>query len=362
MGEFEVEELFFRGRIYRDVRIAIPGRSSGSYRSALIPGFSDAHAHPQVIDVGEGGIWRNSYDWISRRKLKLREGELRKDVELSSKLASLALKLSLLDGATFVAMTGSLHGNIEALRRTAHLPRVVVLPTVMNREGWPSPVELSGAAEALLRLDGGRFRGGIFIHSLGFADPSAIALSLSMSRKLGIPVAIHLNEGVQELDRLMEIAGGEVRGMIAVHCIEEPERCRREGLKVVSCPLSNLHLYGRTIASLEFVDAFGSDWPLVIGTVKHAVSKAAEIFGPSLELLSKATAGGYEVFGMRFEGDAAFYDEPLSSIYSGKAEPKLVLVEGEAVVEEGKIDGEGRAELERELRETKEEALSKYSI
>ncbi|MGC8564217.1 MAG: amidohydrolase family protein [Fervidicoccaceae archaeon] len=362
MGRIEVEELFYRGELYYDVSLELPGKISGSYRSAISPGLSDAHAHPQVIDVGEGGIWKNSYEWISKRKLRVREGDLRKDARLSSEFAEATLKLSILDGITMMAMTGSLHGNLDAVRRMKARPRTVILPTVMNREGWLSAGELRNVISRGVFMDGGKMMGGIFIHSLNFTDPISLKEALSLVKSEGIPLSMHLNEGIEEAERLRKLVGDDVRGIAAVHCIEETEKCRELGLKIISCPISNLYLYGKTIESLSFVDAFGSDWPLVTGTMKKVLSKASEIYGISAELLRKATVGGYEVFGMRHEGDFAFYDEPLSSVASGKSEPKLVLIGWEEMVIEGKVEGEGKGEVEKKLKETIEDALAIYGM
>lgn len=362
MGKIEVSELFYKGKLYWDVSLNLPGKISGSYRSALAPGLSDAHAHPQVIDVGNGGKWKNSYEWISKRKLRLREGDLRKDIELSSKLASITFKLSLLDGVTMIAVTGSLRGNIEAIKRMKIRPKIVVLPTVMNMDGWLNSETLSREIALFAGLDGGKLRGGIFIHSLGLTDPSTAKEAVLLSRRYRIPLSMHLNEGVEEIEKLKEIMDGEMEGIIAVHCIEEPNRCKEHGLRIISCPLSNLYLYGRTIRLIDFIDAFGSDWPLVTGTMKEVLSKASEIFiSSSDKVLTKATLGGYEIFEMSSIGDYVFYDESLESVASGRARPKLVVVGGMETVVEGKLEGEGREEVESELKETIEEALEKYS-
>jgi len=362
MGKLEVEELFHYGKIYRDVVLHVPGRISGSFKVALMPGLSDAHAHPQVIDVGERGRWKNSYEWIANRKLRVREEDLRGDPELSSKLTIIALTLSLLDGVTMIAITGSLQGNLLALRRLKYHPRVIMLPTILNKKGWMKLEDVYTFLPDSTRLDGGKISAGIFIHSIGLTDPKTVKEAISLGKGEKIPVAMHLNEGVGETEVLRKITGNNLNEVVAIHCIEESEECKRLGLRVVSCPLSNLYLYERTIPQLEFIDAFGSDWPLVTGTLRRALSTATSIYKRELEVLDKATRGGYEVYNINHELDISLYDDTLERIVTGEAHPRTVIVGGQPTVIEGKLDGIDRGEAERALRETINEALSLYGV
>ncbi|MEM0197425.1 MAG: hypothetical protein QXK13_00640 [Fervidicoccaceae archaeon] len=360
MGCFEIEELFQGRKVITEATFCLPGKASGSFRSAISPGLSDAHAHPQVIDVGEKGIWRDSYEWISRRKLRIREGDLRKDPILSSKLASIALKLSALDGVTLIALTGSIYGNILAIRKESLRPRTILFPTVMDREGWISLEEARTIFGSHANLDGGTIKLGIFLHSLGFTRREAVKEAILLSRKSNLPVALHLSEGKKEAFKLKEMLGENTGGLIAVHCLEEPKECRELGLKIVSCPLSNIYLYGRTLTSPDLFDALGSDWPLITGTMRDVLSISTSLFGFSEQLLGKATLGGYELFSIPASNDISLYDESLIDVASGRARPKMVLVNGRETVVEGKLDGIDREEVEKEAREVIEEAFSLY--
>uniref|UniRef100_A0A7C3WSJ9 Amidohydrolase n=1 Tax=Thermofilum pendens TaxID=2269 RepID=A0A7C3WSJ9_THEPE len=339
MGVIEVGELLDHGTLRRNVRIEYEGGEDLYFESAVSPGFSDAHAHPQVVDVGEGGRWANSYEWLSSRRLRVDEGAIRRDTELSAALAEVALLLSLLDGVTLVSMTGSLHGNLRAISRLKQLPRVVLLPTVMESAGWSRPESVYAAYAANPAMWDGYFGIGYFAHSLRRTPPEFLRASHRIALRLNLPFAMHLSEGVDEAEDLVRVLGGEVSNVIAVHCISSPGKCREYGFRVIHCPTSNLYLYGYTLGSLSFFDALGSDWPLVTGTLRRAYTDAVRIHGPSLELLTKATAGGYRVMGVKGRGDAVFFDEPLEKVARGEAEPKLVLVGGRVLVREGLMEG-----------------------
>ena len=362
MGVVEVGELLDHGVLRRNVKVEYGGGEDLYFESAVSPGFSDAHAHPQVVDVGEGGRWANSYEWLSARRLRVNEGAIRQDAELSAALAEVALLLSLLDGVTLVSITGSLHGNLRAISRLRQLPRVVLLPTVMESAGWSRPESVYAAYAANLAMWDGYFGIGFFAHSLRCTPPEFLRASHRIALRLNLPFAIHLSEGVDEADDLAEILGGEVGNVVAVHCISSPEKCRAYGFKVVHCPTSNLYLYGYTLRGLHLFDALGSDWPLVTGTLRRAYADAVRVHGPSLELLAKATVGGYRVMGVEGRGDAVFFDEPLEKVARGEAEPKLVLVGGRPLVREGVVEGLGLSR--RDILRIKEErvklAFEKY--
>ncbi|ABL78462.1 amidohydrolase family protein [Thermofilum pendens] len=365
MGVVEVGELFAGGRVLERARLVMPGVSEDFYfESAVSPGFSDAHAHPQVVDVGEGGRWRNSYEWIEGRRLRVNEASLRRDAETSAELAEVALLLSLLDGVTLVALTGSLEGNIEAVRRLKVAPRTVLLPTVMRGEGWSLPESIYVKYVKNLSMWDGYYSLGFFVHSLRMADRSMLRASKRMAERLGVPFALHLSEGVDEADELVEALEGDTRGVIAVHCFEGAEKCRRHGLRVVHCPTSNLYLYGRTLRGLEYFDSLGSDWPLVTGTLLKTYGDAVAVHGPSYRLLERATLGGYLLLGFKPEGDLAAFDEPLSRVVRGEARPSHVFIGGRLLVREGVIAGYelGRDDVERVKRERVKRAFEKHGV
>ena len=364
MGVIEVGELLDHGALRRNVHIRYEGGEDLYFESAVSPGFSDAHAHPQVVDVGEGGRWANSYEWLSGRRLRVDEGAVRQDAELSAALAEAALLLSLMDGVTLISITGSLRGNLRAISRLRHLPRVVLLPTLMESAGWSRPESVYAAYAANLAMWDGYFGIGFFAHSLRCTPPEFLRASHRMARRLNLPFAIHLSEGVDEADELVEILGGEVGNVVAVHCISSPEKCRAHGFRVVHCPTSNMYLYGYTLRGLHLFDALGSDWPLVTGTLRRAYADAVRIHGPSLALLTKATAGGYRVMGVEGHGDAVFFDEPLEKVMRGEAEPRLVLVGGRVLVREGLVEGLGfsRHDLLRIKEERVKLAFEKYPL
>ncbi len=364
MGVIEVGEFFDHGVLRRNVRIVYRGREDLFFESAVSPGFADAHAHPQVVDVGGPGPWRHSYEWLENRRLRVDEAGIRKDRELSSMLARAAILSSLVDGATLVALTGSLEGNMAALSALPVAPRVVLLPTVMESDGWSTPEHVYAEYVRNLARWDGYFNMGFFVHSLRKAGKSYLLASYKTATKLGVPFALHLSEGIDESRTLVEVLGEAPRNVIAVHCIEGAESCKQLGLRVVHCPTSNLYLYGRTLKGLEFFDSLGSDWPLVTGSILVTYRDAVRIHGPSPELLEKATSGGYRVFGMSGVGDVAAFDEGLDKVIRGEARPRAVLVDGQLVVDEGAIPrmGISRRDIEKLKEEAVRLAFEKYGV
>ncbi|MGB9709191.1 MAG: amidohydrolase family protein [Infirmifilum sp.] len=334
MGVIEVSELLDHGVLRRNVKIPYNGSEDLYFVSAIAPGFSDAHAHPQVVDVGEKGGWRHSYEWLENRKLRVNEAGIRRDKELSSLLTKATLLKSLMEGATLIAVTGSLEGNISAILSLPATPRVVVLPTVMDREGWSTPERVYAEHVKYLSRWDGYFNMGFFVHSLRKTGKSFLVASYKTAIKLGVPFAIHLSEGVDETESFIEVIGEPAGNVVAVHCLEGAEKCKRFGFKVVHCPTSNLYLYERTLRGLGLFDALGSDWPLVTGTIAKTYRDAVAVHGASYELLQKATLGGYRVFGMKTSGDIVAFDENLDKVMRGELKPRAVVVNGRLVVYE----------------------------
>lgn len=342
--EVEVGTLFTPKGVFENARLILKGEGSLYVETALVPGFSDAHAHPQVVDYG-GGRWSNAYEWMAGRKLKVDEAALRADIELSSKLAAAAMLRELLDGVTMVAAVGRGEANLRAHRRLPAKPRLVVLPTILESAwGWLNAWSAINVVLSLASLDG-TVAVGLFVHSLGHVSPESLKSAHEAAKALGVPFGLHLSEGVDELAKLaslLNLKEGEDSGVVAVHCISG-SGFKRYGIRVVHCPLSNLVLYGRTLNDVSEVDALGSDWPLLLGSALAAYKAAVEIHGreKAATLLEKATVGGYRVYNIGWEGDAALFDEPLERVAEGSATPKFVAVRGELAVEEGEVVGSG---------------------
>ncbi len=364
MGVVEADEAVVYGRIVEGFRAPAP--VSGHYRLLVMPGFSDGHMHPQVVDAGlvPGRRWRDSYDWLENRVLRVDEASLRADVELSSRLARLVFMRSLLEGVTLAAVTGRLEANVRAWLGLRVKPRAVFLPTVMDRRGWPSVEEVAAGVERLSRLlEDGVARIGVFVHSLRTARPETARKGLDLAASMRTVLGLHLSEGVREAGLLRKTLGSGPYPVFiaAVHCTEEEEL--PSGVYCVSCPQSNLILYGRTRRSLAGVHAFGSDWPLLLGTVANHLKTITRVFGSSYEaILWRATVGGYRVYGMPSQGDFAAYDSSLGDLLSGRARPRLVVVDGSVAVEEGVLVGEGYSlqEVEFMIRDAIGEALEKH--
>lgn len=344
MGTIEFEVGVIQGKLIYDGKVSLPVDYDGYIRTIIVPGLADGHAHPQVIDVGQRSLYKDSYDWIKRRRLKVDERGIREDLEVSSKLAQATLLLSLFDGVTLIALTGSAQGNVIAIKHLSARPRVIIQPTLMDKKGWATPQEYLFMIESFLRGDQGTYVG-MFLHSLGLLNVSSINMALEIAKERGLILAIHISEGVFESQAMYEISRAvdfdSKNQLVAVHCFTEPMRCKRLFRGVVSCPSSNLYLYGRTIKSPYGYDSLGSDWPLITGTLKAALAKAYEISGKKFtEVLRRATVGGYSIYNVDWDGDAALFDSGLSKVLTDiNVKPKYVFVRGLKAIEEGTLNG-----------------------
>ncbi len=362
MGLLEADQAIIYGRIVENLRL--PSPVDAYFKTIILPGFSDAHAHPQVVDGGVvGGPWRNSYEWIESRRLAVDEAAIRSDLDLASRLTVAVLKRALLEGTTLIALTGALEANIRAFLMLKVRPRVVFLPTVMSKKGWPSLGQaLEAARRVSMFLDDGSARVGVFLHSIKYAGSDAVREALVSAASKGFIVGMHLSEGVPESGRLKVILKGQkVPGrVVAVHCIsDDPQGL---GLRCAACPATNLILYRRTRKTLKGITSFGSDWPLLIGTVPRHLGIIKGVWRRRLEeILAKATLGGYRDYGMPYSGDLVAFDVSLEKVLEGSALPRLVMVGWNVVVNEGKLlDGESYSDVLKEIRNLVFEALEKH--
>ncbi|RLE84093.1 MAG: hypothetical protein DRJ41_03730, partial [Thermoprotei archaeon] len=282
----EAGYVVYKGKLLENAKLELPGKGDYYFETVIVPGFSDSHAHPQVIDVGRGG-WRNSIEWIRNRELKVNEASLRADVELSSKLAKVTLLLSALEGTTLIAMVGSLKANLRAVNDLVRRPRVVLMPTLMSIKGWDRLEHIKSYYSSLNGIENSFLRLGLFIHSISLTDALEIVKAYEYSRRRNLPLGIHLSEGKPELKRLISLIGTKQANIVGVHCIEN-EDYNSYGIKVVHCPLSNLYLYRRTLGDVERIAALGSDWPLLTGSMLNQYKAALRIHGKRLLLLRKA--------------------------------------------------------------------------
>ena len=362
MGLLEADQAIIYGRIVENLRL--PSPVDAYFKTIILPGFSDAHAHPQVVDGGVvGGPWRNSYEWIESRRLAVDEAAIRSDLDLASRLTVAVLKRALLEGTTLIALTGALEANIRAFLTLKARPRVVFLPTVMSKKGWPSLGQaLEAARRVSMFLDDGSARVGVFLHSIKYAGSDAVREALVSAASKGFIVGMHLSEGVPESGRLKVILKGQkVPGrVVAVHCIsDDPQGL---GLRCAACPATNLILYRRTRKTLKGITSFGSDWPLLIGTVPRHLGIIKGVWRRRLEeILAKATLGGYRDYGMPYSGDLVAFDVSLEKVLEGSALPRLVMVGWNVVVNEGELlDGESYSDVLKEIRNLVFEALEKH--
>ncbi len=362
MGLLEADQAIIYGRIVENLRL--PSPVDAYFKTIILPGFSDAHAHPQVVDGGVvGGPWRNSYEWIESRRLAVDEAAIRSDLDLASRLTVAVLKRALLEGTTLIALTGALEANIRAFLMLKVRPRVVFLPTVMSKKGWPSLGQaLEAARRVSMFLDDGSARVGVFLHSIKYAGSDAVREALVSAASKGFIVGMHLSEGVPESGRLKVILKGQkVPGrVVAVHCIsDDPQGL---GLRCAACPATNLILYRRTRKTLKGITSFGSDWPLLIGTVPRHLGIIKGVWRRRLEeILAKATLGGYRDYGMPYSGDLVAFDVSLEKVLEGSALPRLVMVGWNVVVNEGELlDGESYSDVLKEIRNLVFEALEKH--
>ncbi len=174
MGVIEAGIAVVHGRIVEGFRA--PFREDAYYDVVLVPGFSDGHAHPQVVDGGlrRGVRWRNSYEWIRERDMVVDEVMVRRDLSVASKLSYLTMVRALLEGTTLLALTGRLAANVRAWFKLRVRPRLVLLPTVMDRVGWSLGEVVSDYSRVSMLVSDGFARMGVFIHSLGMAGVTTI--------------------------------------------------------------------------------------------------------------------------------------------------------------------------------------------
>ncbi len=359
----EAGTAIVHGRIMENFRL--PFYKDLYFETLVLPGFSDTHAHPQVVDAGlkpgNLGKWRDSYHWLNTRRLHVDEALVRMDKELSSKLAELALKRMALEGVTLAAFTGNLEANLLARMRFSPGPRLVLLPTIMDRKGWSQPQDVSRLyAKYGNFIEDGFLHAGIFIHSLGLASKNTINGAIRLALKGRLPVGLHLSEGAREGQYFKRILKNYKRipRLIAVHCISDDPRPL--GVRCSSCPSTNLILYGRTRLSLRGVTSFGSDWPHLIGSMPRHLGLITRLFPASLrEILYRATTGGYIDYGVSYRGDLIAYNSKIDEVLSGKSTPTFVTVEGEVIVDDKRIvsTGESLKDIEKDSLE-----VIKYSV
>ncbi|MEB3773991.1 MAG: hypothetical protein GSR86_03580 [Desulfurococcales archaeon] len=366
MGYIEAAEAVIYGRRVENVRI--PFSRDEYYDLLIIPGFSDGHAHPQVVDAGlePGVVWRDSYEWIEGRRLRVDEASLRADLGLSSRLAMLTFKRAILEGTTLIAVTGRLEANIRGWLSLSSRPRTVFLPTVMRRRGWATTETIAGIASRYSKyLNDVMARIGVFVHSIRYGG-DMIRGALELARDLESVVGIHISEGVREMDLLDEYIGPPPypSRIVGVHCLED-EDPQAHGIACISCPYSNMLLYRRTRPTINGVSGFGSDWPLLVGTIGGHINVVVDAFNVDpFVVLRKATIGGYLTYGMRHGGDMAAYDGGIEDLLGGGLRPRLVTVGGKPVVVEGRIasTGEDLDEVLRGIREALREAVEAHPL
>ena len=363
MGVLEAGVAVVHGRIVEGFRA--PFREDAYFDVVFVPGFSDGHAHPQVIDGGlrPGVRWRDSYEWIRFRDLVVDEVMVRRDLSIATRLSYLALARALLEGTTLVALTGRLAANVRAWLRMGGRPRAVFLPTVMDRAGWTLGEVMGDYVRVGMLVSDGFARLGVFIHSLGMASGATVGEALRLAASGDGVVGLHLGEGVSELELFKRVFGSPpypVR-IVPVHCIDDD--VSSVGLQCVSCPSTNILLYSRTRRDLRGVSSFGSDWPLLLGTTPRHLPLITRVFREPLEsILWAATIGGYKLYDMPYDGDLVAYDGGLERILEGELLPKLVTVNGQVVVYEGAlVDSQLTLDdVTREIWETVREAVEKY--
>ncbi|MET1128269.1 MAG: hypothetical protein ABWW70_03025 [Thermoproteota archaeon] len=366
MGLIEAGVAVIGGRVVENARV--PGPVDAYYDVVLVPGFSDGHAHPQVVDAGlaRGRVWRSSYEWMRGRRLSVDEVGIRRDTVFAARLASLVFARALLEGVTLVAVTGRLAANILAWTGMPERPRAVFLPSVMDVEGWSLDEVRADYEEVSQFVGDGLARLGVFVHSLGMAGAATARRAIAMAAERGGVLGLHFSEGVREADRFRRVFGDPPypARIVAVHCIEES--LERLGVPCIACPASNLLLYGRTRSSLRGVRGLGSDWPLLLGTVARHLPLARRVFrGERLEaLLSAATVGSYRAYSMPYGGDLVAFDGSLDDVLEARVLPRLVAVAGRVAVDEGRLatSGLSHGEVERMIEDALKEAHERYGV
>ena len=363
MPALEADIAVIRGRVKEGFSIPFP--IDTYYDVVVLPGFSDTHAHPQVVDAGlrPGLYWSSSYEWLLLRELNVDEAALRADIGLSSALAELVLKRALLEGTTLIAFTGRFEANLKAFIKLPVRPRLVVLPTVMKRKGWVSPSELEALFDRYRKfMRDDLLRVGVFVHSLAYGGPDFTSESMRLAVRMRAPLGMHLSEGVSEKrDFLSYACCLDNLSLIAVHCLDD--NYRDIGARCSSCPGSNAILYRRILNDFNRITSFGSDWPHLIGTTGSQLPLILKLYrGVEGEVLFKATVGGYEDYGIPYAGDIVAYDGSLRKVLEGRSLPGLVSVAGSIAVEEGRLvfSGETLDDIIKATKETIAYAVDVY--
>ncbi|MCD6368434.1 MAG: hypothetical protein J7L38_01390 [Thermoproteales archaeon] len=365
--EVEVEELHTPWGVKENVKLTFKGTGSLSFRSGLYPGLVDSHAHPHVIDGGleEGRKWSNYIEWFEKRRLLVNESTLRRDLELCTALSKLTLMLSALEGTTLIALTGNYKANIRAATELKNRPRVVTMPTIINKNGW-DPLEIvAPIIKQLENFDANDMLGvGIFCHSLRYTSEKYIRTCVQLCDTNNMLLGIHLSEGIPELDVLRRILLKPPKtSIIGVHCIED-EDYETFNIRTVQCASSNLALYGRTQRELGKVYAFGSDWPLLFGSMVNELKVLIDIHSEKKidDIILRATINGYRLFKVDFRGDYVFFDDKLEKALSAGKRPSYVFVKGYPLVREGKVNGYTYDEILSMISQVREEAIKRHGI
>lgn len=361
----EADVAIVYGSVIENARIPAP--VSGYYDLVVVPGFVDAHAHPQVVDGGlePGRVWRDSYEWFEKRRLSVDEVGVRRDLELSEKLARLTFARALLEGVTLIAVTGRLLANVRAWLGMRSKPRAVFLPSVMDKPGW-TVGELSLDYEKVsMMVEDGTAKLGVFVHSLGTSSPETVAMAARIASREGRILGLHFSEGVDESRRFEEVMGlppYPVR-IVTVHCIDSDLRHRN--IPCVACPATNMALYGRTRRHLEAFSGIGSDWPLLLGSSPRHMPLAIRLYRSSLQrLVSIYTIEGYRAYSMPHDGDIVAYDGGVDDLLEGRALPSLVTVAGKVAVLEKRLAESGLSlpDVEKMIEEAIREAYDKHRL
>lgn len=367
MAVIEVGELFTPTGIVENAKLVLPSfKKSLWFESGVFPGFVDAHAHPHVIDAGlNGGPWKNYVEWLSSRKLRIDEGALREDLNACTRLSKLTLMLSALQGTTLISLTGNFKANTRAVTELKKRPRVVATPTIIDKQGWEPFERILPILRYIETLDTNEtFRLGIFCHSLRFTRRKHIVKSYKLAENNGLIFALHLSEGVKELQKLTKTLKlpGKTK-IIGVHCTER-EDYKSKGVHVVQCLSSNLALYGKTQRNLGLIECFGSDWPLIFGGILTEIKKALSVHGKRklFEIIRKTTVNGYKLYNVNYSGDYVFFGAPLKKTIQYKIKPLYVLIRGEIVVAERMLNGFSYDDILKIIEEYKCFLLEKYKI
>ncbi|MCE4628309.1 MAG: hypothetical protein F7C34_04080 [Desulfurococcales archaeon] len=365
MPVIEAGAAIVRGRVLFERRMPAP--LNEYYDVVVTPGFSDTHAHPQVIDAGiiPGVTWNNSYEWLLTRRMVIDEASVRNDIGLASSLAGLTLKRALLEGTTLIALTGSFDANIKAFVRLKERPRTVLLPTVMKKRGWATPNGVADAYRRYAKYARDDFlRIGVFVHSIKYAGRDMLHEAIQLAMRIRGPLGIHLSEGVPEKEEFIDSSCclDNVR-VVGVHCLNDDYSDL--GIRCSSCPGSNLLLYEKYVPSLGRVTSFGSDWPHFLGTIGGQIGLITELYRDRLsEALFKATVGGYLDYNLNYSGDLVAFDGSIRDVLSGRVKPRLVVVNGIVVVYDGRLvsTGESLGDVLKALDEVVDYAVEVHGI